>query len=140
MMPVAAYNLLQSISLLASSADNFADQCVKGLQATDTGPAMVEKGLMLGTGLSPAIGYDKAAEITKEAAATGSTIRKVAGRTTSLTEEQLDELLDPGQYDRTGPRRRHRGGIASTMLIRLTAARAEAILPQNTIENGFEKG
>ena len=95
MMPVAAYNLLQSISLLASSADNFADQCVKGLQATDTGPAMVEKGLMLGTGLSPAIGYDKAAEITKEAAATGSTIRKVAGRTTSLTEEQLDELLDP---------------------------------------------
>ena len=102
MMPVAAYNLLQSISLLASSADNFADQCVKGLQATDTGPAMVEKGLMLGTGLSPAIGYDKAAEIAKEAAATGSTIRKVAGRTTSLTEEQLDELLDPVKMTEPG--------------------------------------
>ena len=102
MMPVAAYNLLQSISLLASSADNFADQCVRGLQATDTGPAMVEKGLMLGTGLSPAIGYDKAAEIAKEAAATGSTIRKVAGRTTSLTEEQLDELLDPVKMTEPG--------------------------------------
>ena len=61
MMPVAAYNLLQSIALLASSADNFAEQCVMGLRATDTGPAMVEQGLMLGTGLSPAIGYDKAA-------------------------------------------------------------------------------
>ena len=49
MMPVAAYNILQSISLLAASADNFAEQCVKGIQATETGPQMVEKGLMLGT-------------------------------------------------------------------------------------------
>ena len=42
MMPVAAYNLLQSISLLATSANNFADQCVSGIQATDVGPQMVE--------------------------------------------------------------------------------------------------
>ena len=95
MMPVAAYNLLQSISLLASSADNFAEQCVKGLQATETGPAMVEKGLMLGTALSPAIGYDRAAEIAKEAAATGSTIREMAREMAGLTDEQLDDLLDP---------------------------------------------
>ncbi len=94
MMPVAAYNLLQSISLLASSADNFAEQCVKGLKATEVGPAMVEKGLMLGTALSPAIGYDRAAEIAKEAAATGSTIREMAKKMTDLTDEQLDELLD----------------------------------------------
>ena len=53
MMPVAAYNLLQSIELLAASADNFAEQCVKGLQATDAGPASVEQGLMLGTALFP---------------------------------------------------------------------------------------
>ena len=95
MMPVAAYNLLQSVSLLASSADNFAEQCVKGLQATETGPAMVEKGLMLGTALSPAIGYDRAAEIAKEAAATGSTIREMAREMAGLTDEQLDDLLDP---------------------------------------------
>ena len=95
MMPVAAYNLLQSIALLASSADNFAEQCVMGLRATDTGPAMVERGLMLGTGLSPAIGYDKAAEIAKEASSTGKTIREVARDMTSLTEEELDALLDP---------------------------------------------
>ena len=94
MMPVAAYNLLQSVSLLASSADNFAEQCVKGLKATEVGPAMVEKGLMLGTALSPAIGYDRAAEIAKEAAATGSTIREMAKKMTDLTDEQLDELLD----------------------------------------------
>ena len=95
MMPVAAYNLLQSIALLASSADNFTEQCVMGLRATDTGPAMVEQGLMLGTGLSPAIGYDKAAEIAKEAASTGKTIREVARDMTSLTEEELEALLDP---------------------------------------------
>ncbi len=102
MMPVAAYNLLQSISLLAASADNFAEQCVKGLKATDTGPAMVERGLMLGTALTPAIGYDKAAEISKEAAATGATIREVAKKKTSLTDQQLDELLDPAKMTEPG--------------------------------------
>ena len=102
MMPVAAYNLLQSISLLAASADNFNQQCVKGIQATDTGPSMLEKGLMLGTALSPAIGYDKAAEIAKEAAATGSTIRKVAKTATSLTDEELDDLLDPVKMTEPG--------------------------------------
>ncbi len=102
MMPVAAYNLLQSISLLASSADNFAEQCVKGLKSTETGPAMVEKGLMLGTALSPAIGYDRAAEIAKDAAATGGTIREVAKKMTDLTDAQLDELLDPVKMTEPG--------------------------------------
>ena len=102
MMPVAAYNLLQSIDLLASSVDNFAEQCVKGLQATETGPAMVERGLMLGTGLTPAIGYDKAAEIAKEAAAAGSSIREMARTKTDLTEDQMDELLDPVKMTEPG--------------------------------------
>ena len=102
MMPVAAYNLLQSIALLASSADNFSSQCVKGLQATETGPRMLENGLMLGTALSPAIGYDKAAEIAKEAAAMGSTIREVTRQRTSLTEAQLDELLEPEKMTEPG--------------------------------------
>jgi len=95
MMPVAAYNILQSISLLAASAGNFAEQCVTGIQATSVGPDMVEKGLMLGTGLSPAIGYDAAAAIAKEAAATGSTIRETAKLKTSLSDAELDKLLDP---------------------------------------------
>ncbi|HAI07909.1 MAG TPA: aspartate ammonia-lyase, partial [Dehalococcoidia bacterium] len=51
MMPVAAHNVLESISLLAASANNFAEQCVMGIEATDVGPDMLEKGLMLGTGL-----------------------------------------------------------------------------------------
>ena len=108
MMPVAAYNLLQSISLLASSANNFAEQCVKGIEATDVGPAMVEKGLMLGTALAPAIGYDAAAAIAKEAASTGQTIREVAKLRTEITEGQLDELLNPEEM--TKPSLEVRGG------------------------------
>ena len=102
MMPVAAYNILQSISLLAASANNFADQCVKGIQATDVGPAMVERGLMLSTALSPAIGYDAAAAIAKEAAATGKTIREVAKLRSDLTDAQLDELLNPEAMTHSG--------------------------------------
>ncbi len=102
MMPVAAHNILESIALLASSANNFAEQCVKGIEATGVGPDMVEKGLMLGTGLSPAIGYDAAADIAKEAAATGKTIREVAKLKTSLSDSELDELLDPAAMTEPG--------------------------------------
>ena len=102
MMPVAGYNLLQSIALLATTAQNFADQCVEGLEATDVGPGMVERGLMLGTALSPAIGYDRAAQIAKEAASSGLTIREVARRETDLSEEELEELMRPDKMTEPG--------------------------------------
>jgi fumarate hydratase, class II len=95
MLPVAIYNLLQSIALLASGARNFAIQCVRGLQATGHGPAMVERGLMIGTALAPIVGYEAAAKIAKQAAASGQTIREVAREQTSLSEAQLDEVLNP---------------------------------------------
>jgi fumarate hydratase class II len=94
MLPVIAYNLLQSIDILSSAASNFADQCVAGLEATERGPELVEKGLMLATALAPEIGYDKAAEISKEAYKSGKTIREVARGKTDLSEEELDKLLD----------------------------------------------
>src|SRR5215212_2823648 len=71
MLPVIAYNLIQSIEILGSASANLADQCVSGLIATDRGPALVEQGLMLATALAPEVGYDKAAEISKEAYKTG---------------------------------------------------------------------
>ena len=110
MMPVAAYNLLQSVALLATSANNFADQCVSGIQATDVGPQMVERGLMLGTALTPAIGYDAAAAIAKQAAATGRTVREVAREETNLSDQELEELLNPA--DMTKPSLEVRGGGA----------------------------
>jgi len=102
MMPVAAHNILQSVSLLAASAHNFADQCVKGITATETGPAMVEKGLMLGTALAPAIGYDAAAAIAKEASTRGTTIREMAKEKSELSDAELDELLNPEDMTKPG--------------------------------------
>jgi fumarate hydratase, class II len=97
MMPVAAYNLLQSIELLSTASENFARQCVEGLRATDTGPTLLERGLMTGTALAPHVGYDAAAEIAKEAARTGRTIREVAREKTPLSEQDLDRILDPAR-------------------------------------------
>ena len=94
MLPLIAYNLLQSIDILGSAADNLADQTVAGLKATERGPELVEKGLMLATALAPEVGYDKAAEISKEAFKTGKTIREVAREQTDLSEDELDEVLD----------------------------------------------
>jgi fumarate hydratase class II len=94
MLPLIAYNLLQSIDILGSAADNLADQTVAGLEATERGPELVEKGLMLATALAPEVGYDKAAEISKEAFKTGKTIREVAREQTDLSEDELDEVLD----------------------------------------------
>ncbi len=94
-MPLAAKLLHESITLLANACTNFAKNCVDGIKATERGPALVESGLMLATALVPAIGYDAAASIAKEAAATGRTIRQVAREKTRLTEEQLTKLLDP---------------------------------------------
>jgi fumarate hydratase class II len=95
MMPIIAYDLLQSISLLAHASANLAKQCVDGLKATAKGPEMVERGLAMCTSLAPIIGYDAAASLAKEAAKTGKTIREVAREQTKLSEAELDKILDP---------------------------------------------
>jgi fumarate hydratase class II len=102
MMPVAAYNILQSVSLLAASAANFTEQCVVGIGATTTGPDLVERGLMLGTALAPAIGYDKAAAIAKQAAKDGRSIREVAREESGLSEAEIDQLLKPEKMTEPG--------------------------------------
>ena len=95
MMPVCAYNLLQSIDLLAAAARNLDEQCVRGLKATSAGPDMVERGLAIVTTLVPHIGYDDSAAIAKEAQATGKTVKEVAIEKTNLSSDELDEILDP---------------------------------------------
>jgi fumarate hydratase, class II len=102
MMPVAAYNLLQSIELLADAAESFTTNCIVGLTATKNGPDMVERGLMITTALAPEIGYDAAAAIAKEAYASGRTIREVAREKTSLSDADLDRLLDPSGMTEPG--------------------------------------
>ena len=102
MMPVAAYNLVQSATLLAKVIDNFVEQCVSGITATEKGPQMVEQGLAIVTGLAPRVGYDAAAAIAKEAARTGKTAREVSREQTDLSESELTELLDPAKMTEPG--------------------------------------
>ena len=102
MMPVAAYCLLESIALLATSTQNLTRQCIAGIKATDRGPHLVEQGLMLATALAPAIGYDAAARIAKEALTSGKTVREVARERTKLSPQELDRLLDPARMTEPG--------------------------------------
>lgn len=102
MLPVAAYNLLQSIDLLSASCDNFARQCIDGLKATSKGPDMVEQGLAICTALAPVIGYDAAAAIAHHAAESGETIKQVALRETDLSSDELDKILDPEKMTERG--------------------------------------
>ena len=95
MMPVIAYNLLQSIQILAASARLLADRCVAGLTANrERAAEMVEKSLAMVTSLAPRIGYDRAAEIAKEAFATGRTVRELAMEKGVLPADELEAALD----------------------------------------------
>jgi fumarate hydratase class II len=96
MMPVMAYNLQESIRLLASSARNFAERCVEGIVANvERCNEMVEKSLAMCTALAPVIGYDAAAAIAKESYKTGRTVREIAAEKKILPPDRLNELLDP---------------------------------------------
>jgi fumarate hydratase class II len=95
MMPVMAYDLLESIELLAASSRNFAGKLVDGLEADRArAEGFVEQSLAMATSLVPAIGYERATELAKEAYAAGRTIREVAREKSGLSEERLKALLD----------------------------------------------
>jgi len=96
MMPVMAWDLLESIRILASATRNFTTRCIAGLQADrDRAASSVERSLALVTALVPEIGYEKAAAIAKEAWETGRTVREVAKEHSGLPAEKLNRLLDP---------------------------------------------
>ena len=96
MMPVMAHNLLESIRLLTASAHNFTDRCVSGIRAdAERCNEMIEKSLAMCTALAPEIGYDEAAAIAKESYKTGKTVRELALEKRILSEERLNEILDP---------------------------------------------
>jgi fumarate hydratase class II len=93
-VPLMARSILDSIGLLASSARLFAEKCVDGIEANrDVCERYAELTLSAATALNPYIGYDKAAEIVKEAAASGRPLREVA-RDAGVDEATLDEALD----------------------------------------------
>jgi fumarate hydratase class II len=103
MLPVIAYNLLQSIELLANASRVFARRCVAGLEAdVERCQANIEQSLAMCTALAPVIGYDKAAHIAKVAYETRRTVREVAIELSGLDKAKLDELLDPVKQTEPG--------------------------------------
>ena len=93
--PVIAYNVLQSIKLMADSMRSFADHCVVGIEANEKRiHDLMEQSLMLVTALAPAIGYDKAAKIAKSAHKNGTTLREEA-LLAGVSEEDYNLLVKP---------------------------------------------
>jgi len=96
MMPLMSYSLRTSVEWLSRAVENFSERCVLGIEANRTKMAQdVENNLSLVTALAPLIGYDKAADISKEAYRTGQSIRQVAEDMAGLSSQELDAVLDP---------------------------------------------
>ena len=96
MMPVMGDAMLESVALLSNGVSAFIEFCVDGLEANPVAcEAGVEQSLSMVTSLNPYIGYEKAAKLTKEAFASGKTIRELCVEQSVLPKETLDAALDP---------------------------------------------
>jgi len=103
MLPVVAHNLLESINILANAVRNQADRSVAKLSVNKERIAeMVERNPVLVTALNPIIGYDKGSKIAKKAFKEGRPVKEVAREMTDLSDEELDEALDPIKMTKGG--------------------------------------
>ncbi len=101
--PVLAHNFLESAKLLSNSSEVFAERFVAKLEANEEHcTEQVEQSMALATALNPAIGYDKASKVAKQALAEDKTVREVAVDEGYLTEEEADEVLDPEKMTHRG--------------------------------------
>lgn len=95
MLPLMAYSLIQSIQLLAGAVRTFGEKCIRGIEANEEkGASNLEESLALATAFVPAIGYDRAASLAKEAYEKKKTIREVALEKRVLSEEEIRKILD----------------------------------------------
>ena len=101
--PIIFYCLFQSIDTLGYAVQTFVDNCVTGITANETRCRyFVENSVGIITAICPDVGYQKAAEIAKEAIKTGESVKKLIIEQGILTEEQMDEILDPVQMTEPG--------------------------------------
>ncbi|MEK9198280.1 aspartate ammonia-lyase [Ureibacillus sp. FSL E2-3493] len=102
MEPVLFFNLIQSISIMSNVFTVFTEKCLDGIKANEEHlKEYVEKSVGIITAVNPHIGYELAAQIAKEAIATGASVRELCLKSGALTAEQLDMILDP--YEMTHP-------------------------------------
>jgi fumarate hydratase class II len=103
MLPVIAYNVLQSITLLARVAALLADKAIAGFTVNEARLAdLVGRNPILVTALNPVAGYETGAKIAKRAYAEGRPVKEVAAEMTKLSAEELDRLLDPRAMTKGG--------------------------------------
>jgi fumarate hydratase, class II len=94
-IPLIARNVLESLRLLATTCENFAAQCVDGLTANvERCTELVERNLSTVTALVPAIGYDKSAELAKQALVEDRPLRQIVKEAGLLSDEEVDRILD----------------------------------------------
>ncbi len=103
MLPVVAYNLLQSIELLANASTSLATKAIAGFTVNfDNIKRALDRNPILVTALNPVIGYELGAAIAKKAYAEGRAVKDVAREMTDLTDVELDRLLDPAALTEGG--------------------------------------
>ena len=103
MLPVIAYNLLQSIALLSNASRVLADKAIKGFTVNeDNIKTALDKNPILVTALNRVIGYEKGAAIAKKAYAEHRPVLEVALEETDLSEDELKKLLDPAKLTKGG--------------------------------------
>ena len=101
--PIIFYCLFQSIDTLAYAVQTFVDNCITGITANEERCRyLVESSMGIITAISPHVGYQKAADIAKKALRTGESIRSLILKEGLLTEQELDEILDPIQMTEPG--------------------------------------
>jgi fumarate hydratase class II len=95
MMPVIAYDLLESLEILAAATRTFTQRCVEGLEADpDRARALLDRSFALATALAPEIGYERTAAIVHEAWQSNRSVREAAEEKSGLPPERLNELFD----------------------------------------------
>jgi fumarate hydratase class II len=101
--PVCAHNFVQSAQMLANASETFAEKFVHKLEADrEHCEERVQQSMALATALNPAIGYDRASEVAKEAMKSGRTIREVVLEKGYLDEDEVDDVLDPAKMTERG--------------------------------------
>ena len=103
MLPVVAYNLLQSIEILGNASRCLADSAISGFKVnTDNINRALDRNPILVTALNPVIGYEKGAAVAKQAYKEGRPVKDVARELTDLSDAELDRLLDPAALTEGG--------------------------------------
>ena len=103
MLPVMAYNLLESISLIASASSNFVEKCISGITPNlERCNRYAELSLATCTSLAPKIGYDLAAKVAKLAFEQDKTVREMAREMKVLEDDELERVLDLAAMTKPG--------------------------------------